>query len=198
MLESPTGLNDPSLGSIKQIVGKADLVLCMGQKVDFQLGFGNTAQNASWIIVDWDQSILDQAKNNFDPASILSVRADPFEYASELLKETGECYPFGAFLDTIENVHPLEMEVNPKKLPNIGQVMEHLEKYCKTEVAEKRMNGYALCYEVGYTLDADEGEQQAIAIEMQHLSDEVEHNYYLPFSKKGDELELGLLFAVKR
>ncbi|MCH2235203.1 MAG: hypothetical protein MK078_13215 [Crocinitomicaceae bacterium] len=120
------------------------------------------------------------------------------EYATELLDETGECYPFGAFLDTIENVHPLEMEVNPKKLPNIGEVMENLEKYCKLEIAEKRMNGYALCYEVGYTLDAEEGEQQAIAVEMHHINDKVEHNYYIPFTKGKEKTEIGLLFAVKK
>ena len=83
------------------------------------------------------------------------------EYATDLLTETGECYPYGAWLDTIENVHPLEMEIDPKKIPNIGDVMEYLEKYCKTEIAAKKMNGYALCYEVGYTLDKDEGEQKS-------------------------------------
>ena len=38
-----------------------------------------------------------------------------FEYAQELIIDTKEFYPFGAYIDTIGNVHPLEFEFNPKK-----------------------------------------------------------------------------------
>ena len=34
------------------------------------------------------------------------------EYATELLTETGESYPFAAYIDLKGNHHPLEMEIN--------------------------------------------------------------------------------------
>lgn len=92
------------------------------------------------------------------------------EYAVDLLTETGEAYPFGAFIDTIGNVHPLEMEIDKKNVPTIGKVVETLGKYCETEMADNKMNGYALCYEVSYELE--EGQKQdAIAIDLKHQTE---------------------------
>ena len=118
------------------------------------------------------------------------------EYASDLLKETGECYPFGAFIDTVGQVHPLEMEVDDKNMPTIEKVVQTLEKYCKTEMAEKRIRGYAVTYEVEIALSETE-KKECIAIDIVHQN-EVAPLFYLPFTKS--ELGVGVeeVFAVKR
>jgi acetolactate synthase-1/2/3 large subunit len=51
-MESPRGLRDPSLGRIAEVAARADLVLCLGKRVDFTLGFG--AGEAEWITVSAD------------------------------------------------------------------------------------------------------------------------------------------------
>lgn len=120
------------------------------------------------------------------------------EYASELLTETGEAYPFGAFIDTIGNVHPLEMEIDKKNVPTIGKVVEGLTLYCKKEVEENRMRGYALAYEVAVKLTADEPESDAIAFELHHIELEQPLNFYLSFKTNADKsVEIGELFGVQ-
>ena len=51
-MESPRGVRDPSLGRMAEVVARADLVLCLGKRVDFTLGFG--AGEAEWVTVSAD------------------------------------------------------------------------------------------------------------------------------------------------
>ena len=39
-MESPRGLNDPSLGQISKSFAQADLILSLGKSIDFTLNFG--------------------------------------------------------------------------------------------------------------------------------------------------------------
>ncbi len=124
------------------------------------------------------------------------------EYASELLLETGEAYPFGAFTDTIENVHPLEMEINPKNVPTIGEVVENLTKYCSEEMKEERIFGYLLAYEVQLQLTENDPPTDAIAFEIKHKDSSEKETplFYLPFEKieEGKKAIPGELFAVAK
>lgn len=121
------------------------------------------------------------------------------EYATDLLNETGESYPFGAFIDTIGNVHPLEMEIDKKNVPNIGKVVESLTTYCEGEMKASKMNGYALAYEVSLQLEQDAAPIDAIAFEMKHFADEEPPLFYLPFTVDAQKkAQIGKLFAVKR
>lgn len=121
------------------------------------------------------------------------------EYAADLLTETGEAYPFGAFLDTIDNVHPLEMEVDKKNMPTIGKVIDTLTTYCEGEIKASKMTGYALAYEVQLQLEEGKPKQDAIAIDMVHIEQENPPLFYLPFNTTDDkQVSIGELFAVKR
>ena len=40
VMESPRGVNDPSLGLLSEVLGKADVVFLLGKRVDFTLKFG--------------------------------------------------------------------------------------------------------------------------------------------------------------
>ncbi len=120
------------------------------------------------------------------------------EYATELLTETGEAYPFGAYLDSIDNVHPLEMEIDKKNVPTIGKVVETLTTYCQGEMKASKMNGYALAYEVQLKLSEDEPTTDAIAIDITHLENDELPLFYLPFTADNGKATIGELFAVKR
>ena len=121
------------------------------------------------------------------------------EYATELLEETGESYPFGAFADTIGNVHPLEMEIDTKKVPTIGQVIDNLTGYCEGEMKASKMTGYALAYEVKLQLEEDADAIDAIAFDIKHAEADEVDLYYLPFTITPEKkATVGDLFAVKR
>ena len=118
------------------------------------------------------------------------------EYASQLLTETGEAYPFGGFIDTIGNVHPMEMEIDKNNTPPIGKVIEVLSKFGDDEMAAESMRGYALTYEAEVQLSEDEA-QNCIAIDIKHVEDH-QPIFYLPFTWNTDKMEVGELFAVAR
>lgn len=142
------------------------------------------------------------------------------EYASELLVETGDSYPFAAYIDTIGNVHPLEMEIDDKNIPQIQKVIDALTIYCTEEMKEQRMRAYCLSYEVKIQLEENKT-TDAIAFEMIHQTEKNIPKYFLPFKstrltkKEKDAMlaldpfaeveptegqpqaELGELFAVK-
>ncbi|MFT5822830.1 MAG: hypothetical protein ACI8ZM_004087 [Crocinitomix sp.] len=121
------------------------------------------------------------------------------EYATELLIEMGESYPFGAFADTIGNVHPLEMEIDMKKVPTIGQVIDNLTTYCEGEMKASKMNGYALAYEVKLQLEEGADAIDAIAFDITHFEADDVDLYYLPFTTTPErKATVGELFAVKR
>ncbi|MEO9531831.1 MAG: hypothetical protein ABJG68_13705 [Crocinitomicaceae bacterium] len=118
------------------------------------------------------------------------------EYATDMLKETGESYPFGAFIDTIDNVHPLEMEFDPKNMPQVGTVMKALEKYCTEELAAERMKAYAICYEADVAISEEEV-LNTVCIDITN-PDEETPLFYLPYTTSEIGVGVKELFAVKR
>jgi len=120
------------------------------------------------------------------------------EYAKDLLTDTGESYPFGAFLDTIGNVHPLEMEIDTRDIPQNGVVIDKLRNYCKEEMQADKMNGYALAYEVELQEEENSEKIDAIAIELVHKDKNDLPTFYLPFKVGNDrETTFDDVFAVK-
>ena len=91
-MESPRGLNDPALGGIGQVVGQADLIVCLGKKVDFTLGFGaepKFGKNCKWIVVDADASACEMASRNLGKRLLHSIQALPEAVAETLSWEPG-------------------------------------------------------------------------------------------------------------
>lgn len=122
-----------------------------------------------------------------------------FDYAKELLEETGEFYPFGAYLDKKGQIHPLEFELDKKNMPTNGQVIEGLTKYCTSEMEEGNIIGYGITFEAGVQMHEEEEPINTIAIDIVLSDDGVQPVYYFPYTKVGsDNVEFGETFAVKR
>lgn len=86
-LESPRGLNDPSLGGFKKALLEADLVVCLGKSVNFTLGFGAQAHRADasrWIMIDADPNEHQRARRNLGADLTMSLTADPRDAAVQL------------------------------------------------------------------------------------------------------------------
>lgn len=122
-----------------------------------------------------------------------------FEYAQELLIDTKEFYPFGAYIDTIGNVHPLEFEFDPKNMPQVKTVLDSLTKYCETEMAENRMHAYGLAFEAELQLKEDESQKTCIGLKVKHQTESNLPDFYQEYSFNDDQLpKFEDIFAVKK
>jgi acetolactate synthase-1/2/3 large subunit len=91
-MESPRGLNDPSIGDFAQQVPNADLIVSLGKRFDFTTGFGKPPamnENAQFIVVDAEENELERARRALGPRLIATHFADPATTA-ELLAATGK------------------------------------------------------------------------------------------------------------
>ena len=121
-----------------------------------------------------------------------------FEYAQELLIDTKEFYPFGAYIDTIGNVHPLEFDFNPKKMPTVGIVLDSLTKYCETEMAADKMRAYALAFEADIKLSEDQDSKACIGVNLFHVDETDLPDLFMPYlADESGNLTFDSIFGVK-
>jgi len=131
--------------------------------------------------------------------SLQKIIDHSFEYANDLLTDTGQCYPFGAYVDKAGIVHPLEFEIDKKNIPNNETVIEGIKKYCEAEFQEKRVIAYGITYEASVQLEVDSESIDTIAIDITDSIDEVPPVYYFPYTiDKEGSVEFGETFAVSR
>ena len=122
-----------------------------------------------------------------------------FEYAKDLLTDTGQCYPFGAYVDNAGIVHPLELEIDKKNVPNNETVIEGLKNYCETELQELRIKAYGLTYEASVQLEVDSEKIDTIAIDIVDKNDAPPPIYHFPYKIETEgNVEFGDAFAVSR
>ena len=79
-MESPRGINDPSLGSFAELLAQADLIVLIGKLLDFTLRFGDppfVAPDCSFIIVDPDADQLVRVAKHKAGRLLCSALADP-------------------------------------------------------------------------------------------------------------------------
>jgi acetolactate synthase-1/2/3 large subunit len=88
-MESPRGVNDPSLGAFAEVLPEADLILLLGKKLDFSVGQGKApavGDGCRFIQVDADPATLEQTRRTLaDPARLpLAYLADPASMARQI------------------------------------------------------------------------------------------------------------------
>jgi acetolactate synthase-1/2/3 large subunit len=90
VMESPRGLKDPSLGSIAGVLAEADLIVTLGKRIDFTLGFGATTivdAACKWICVNADADERDRAHRNLEDRLVTALAADPRDAAQALITQ---------------------------------------------------------------------------------------------------------------
>jgi acetolactate synthase-1/2/3 large subunit len=88
-MESPRGINDPSLGAFADVLREADLVVLIGKQPDFTLRFGAppaVAAGCRFIVIDPEPAALQRALKTLAPAArvALSAVADTLAAAQDL------------------------------------------------------------------------------------------------------------------
>lgn len=86
-MESPRGLRDPSLGNLGTVLKQADLVVNLGKRVDFTVGFGKPqtiGDGMRWINISPAQREQDRAQKNLGPSLVRAIMADPRDVVGAL------------------------------------------------------------------------------------------------------------------
>jgi hypothetical protein len=121
------------------------------------------------------------------------------EYAKELLIETGEMYPFGAYIGIEGNVHPVEYDYDKKNMPTIGVVIDALTKFCDTEMKAGKMLAYGLTYEASVQLEKDGDFIDTFVIDITTNDSKKTPLYYYPYTISANKtVKFDEAFAVKR
>jgi acetolactate synthase-1/2/3 large subunit len=78
-MESPRGVNDPSLGAFAQMLAQADCVLLLGKRLDFTLKFGQApafAAGCEFLQIDADTAEFQRSRNALGARLIAAITAD--------------------------------------------------------------------------------------------------------------------------
>jgi hypothetical protein len=121
------------------------------------------------------------------------------EYAQDLIEGTLEFYPFGAFIDTIGNVHPLEFEFDAKKMPQVEQVLSSLKEYCEKELEGGKMNAFGLIFESELVLEEGKEAVKCITIDIKHKDEADVPTFYQSYTiEEENEVVYSDVFGVKK
>jgi hypothetical protein len=131
-------------------------------------------------------------------AEIEDLMDHSIDYAQDLLDETLEFYPFGAWIDTKGGVHPLEFEFDKKQMPTVETVLAELKAYCDSEMESNKMNAYALTFESELVLTEGEDAVKCISLDITHKEEKEIPKFYVPYSINEDNTVVySELFGVK-
>lgn len=103
-MESPRGLRDPSLGNLSKVLKQADLVVNLGKRVDFTVGFGNSdaiGKAACWININPVQREQDRAEKNLGASLLRAIMADPRDIVDVLCANDEPKHDFSAWQDFV-------------------------------------------------------------------------------------------------
>ncbi|MEI5997003.1 thiamine pyrophosphate-binding protein [Paraburkholderia bengalensis] len=80
-MESPRGINDPSLGAFAEILARADRVMLLGKRLDFTLNFGKTPafdEHCTFLQIDAEPEELARTRRAVGERLIGTAVADAF------------------------------------------------------------------------------------------------------------------------
>ena len=100
-MESPRGINDPSLGAFAEVLRRADLILLLGKPHDFTLRFADPPfvdPACRFIVLDPHPRLIDRVGREKGPRLVSSALADAAA-ASETLISRAARFPAGRAVD---------------------------------------------------------------------------------------------------
>lgn len=90
-MESPRGLNDPSVERLAELIREADTILLLGKALDFTLNFGlSAASGCNWMVIDPESALLDRAGRLLKYPPLVRALGDPLTVIEALLAEAGD------------------------------------------------------------------------------------------------------------
>ena len=90
VMESPRGVNDPSLGAFAEVLADADTIVLLGKTLDFTLKFGRAPHvdaGAGFVVVDADRTSVDRIARLGASRLRFATVADPADAVRALLAD---------------------------------------------------------------------------------------------------------------
>lgn len=105
VMESPRGVNDPSLGAFAGVLAKADLIVLIGKQPDFTLKFAKAptvAADCRFVVIDADAEVLQRSLGNIGAARVaLSAQADTAAAVRKLTAAAAAKHANPQWVDTV-------------------------------------------------------------------------------------------------
>ncbi len=120
-------------------------------------------------------------------------------YATEMLMETGEFFPFGVLTDNSGRTHHREVEIDLRDVPSNGEIMDDLLEYFEDQYKNHNAKAFAITYEASVQLDQN-NTTDTVVIDIRSKNINELPLFYIPFSfsKKNQNVIFGEMFAVQR
>ena len=85
-MQSPRGLGDPALGLLREVLGRADLIVLIGKALDFTLGFGRAPIPATtrFVVLEPEAPLLERAQKLLGDRLLLAAMVDPISAIAAL------------------------------------------------------------------------------------------------------------------
>ena len=105
-MESPRGINDPSLGAFAEVLAQADLIVLIGKQLDYTLRFGRPPfinAQCRWIVIDPDEALIERVRKTQGTRVAFSAIADAHSAINTLInaaRKTGAANTHERWLDT--------------------------------------------------------------------------------------------------
>ena len=105
-MESPRGINDPSLGAFADVLRRADLILLLGKPHDFTLRFAHPPfvdPACRFVVLDPDPTLVDRVVREKGSRLAASAIADPAPAIEKLMARGSRlATPAGAWANEVE------------------------------------------------------------------------------------------------
>jgi acetolactate synthase-1/2/3 large subunit len=104
LMESPRGINDPSLGAFAEVLREADLLVLLGKAHDFTLRFADppfVAADCEFIAVDPDRAMVDRVRREKRSRLVLGTIANAWAAARTLANEAKPSERAPAWFDEV-------------------------------------------------------------------------------------------------
>ena len=140
LMESPRGLNDPSLGAFADALAEADVVVLAGKPLDFTLRFGAppaVAQTAKFVVLDFIAAVAEAARRERPTQVAASAVIDADRAVSALSGMLGDKADAGWF-ETVSNAR----QFRPAE-------------WARATGTSGRLHPIAICHAVQAVLDRD-------------------------------------------
>ena len=127
-MESPRGINDPSLGAFAEVLARADRRLLLGKPLDFTLRFGRApavAADARWIVFEPEAALLERAMLGLGGLLALGALADPISAAEALCLAPGQADAHAAWCAEVASAiayRPAAWDAPPAEGAPIGPI----------------------------------------------------------------------------
>jgi len=147
--ESPRGINDPALGSFATVHAEADLILLLGKRLDFTLGFGQKPgfnSECRFLQIDPDAKEFERSRRAVEERLRLTAIADLDGSVASLLEQTGR----------VQSPDPATASERERWLERVRNAVAYRPSDWKTAAGDmsEGLHPAQLCFAVQSMLDA--------------------------------------------